>query len=197
VRFTFEDGERNVLLTRLGLPADANDETLAERVAGWIAEDPNQNTGATGQPGVEGQTGAPPEDTGDFVVVDVASFRRMRSQEDVAAAVVEANRVRDRNELIDEAIHDGKFGPGRRDHYIARYDSDPDGTTTLIGRLMKNTVPLEARGADAPTDEVEDDSYPSSWVPEVAARQANAEGGVVVTPTTGPQVRRNRVHSEQ
>lgn len=196
MRFTFEDGERNVLLTRLGLPADANDETLAERIAGWIAEDPTQNSG-DGQTGVEGQTGAPPEDTGDFVVVDVASYRRMQSQEQVAAAVVEANRVRDRDELIEEAIHDGKFGPGRRDHYKARYDSDPDGTATLIGRLMKNTVPLEARGADAPTDEVADDSYPASWVPEVAARAANAEGGVVTTPNTGPQVRRNRVHSEQ
>jgi hypothetical protein len=196
VRFTFEDGERNVLLNRLGLPADANDETLAERIAGWIAEDPNQNNGTTGAPGVEGQTGAPPEDTGDFVVVDVASYRRMQSQEEVAAAVVEANRVRDRNELIDEAIHDGKFGPGRRDHYLARYDSDPEGTKTLIARLMKNTVPLEARGVDAPTDDVEDDSYPSSWVPEVAARAANADGGVVTSPG-GPQVRRNRVHSEQ
>lgn len=183
---TFEDGEREALLARLGLPADANDETLAERVAAWVAEDPNQNTN---NPGIEGSSeNLDGEPDGDYVVVDVASFQRMRGQEQVAAAVVEANRVRDRDELIEEAIHDGKFGPGRRDHYKARYDSDPEGTKTLIARLMKNTVPLEARGADAPTDDVEDDAYPMDWVPDVnarTARQAPSNDG-----------RRQRVHTE-
>lgn len=189
MRLTFEDGERAAVLTRLGLPADANDETLGERIAAWVAEDPNQNNGNGSGNGVQGSNeNLDDEPTGDYVVVDVASFQRMRQTEMTAAAVDEANRVRDRNELIDEAIHDGKFGPGRRDHYIARYDSDPEGTKTLIARLMKNTVPLEARGADAPTDDVEDDSYPAGWVPEVNAREARQAPN-----DTG---RRNRVHSE-
>jgi hypothetical protein len=196
VRLTFEDGEREVLLARLGLPADADETALATRLAAWVAEDPTQNTG-TPEAGIQGQEGVPPEDQGDFVVVDVASFRRMRSQEAVAAAVVEANRVRDRDELIEEAIHDGKFGPGRRAHYRDRYDSDPEGTTTLIGRLMPNTVPLEARGVDAPTDEVADDSYPAEWAPEVAARVARDSDSYVTPPVTQVPVRRSRVHSEQ
>jgi hypothetical protein len=196
VRLTFEEGEREVLLARLGLPTDADEATLAQRLATWVAEDPNQNNG-TSEAGIQGQQGAPPEDQGDFVVVDVASFRRMRNQEEVAAAVVEANRVRDRNELIDEAIHDGKFGPSRRDHYRERYDSDPEGTTALIARLMPNTVPLEARGADAPTDEVADDSYPADWVPDVAARASRDSNGVSAAAPVQVPVRRSRVHSEQ
>jgi hypothetical protein len=196
VRLTFEDGEREILLARLGLPADANETTLAERLAAWVAENPTQNNGST-VAGITGQEGAPPEDQGDYVVVDVASFRRMRNQEEVAAAVVEANRVRDRNELIDEAIHDGKFGPARRNHYRERYDSDPEGTAALIGRLMPNTVPLEARGSDEPTDDVADDSYPAEWAPEVAARGNRETVAVSAAAPVQVPVRRSRVHSEQ
>ena len=191
MRFTFDDGEREVFLARLGLTDTADDTALAARVAEWIQEDPNTNPNGTG-PGVEGQTGAPPEPTGDFVVVDVASFARMRQNEVTAQAVVEANRVRDRDELIEEAIHDGKFGPARRDHYRARYDSDPAGTTSLIASLMKNTVPLEARGADAPTEEADDTAYPTDWVPELNARIGSDNTTVA---TAQPQ-QRSRVHGE-
>jgi hypothetical protein len=48
----------------------------------------------------------------------------------------------------------------------------------LIGRLTPNTVPLEARGADEPTDEVDQSAYPQDWVPEVAARAARRGGRV-------------------
>lgn len=189
VRLTFEDGEREVLLARLGLPADADDSALMARVGEWIQEDPTSSNGNSNT-GVEGQTGNLDDDaSGDYVVVDVASFTRMRRQEAVAAQVVEAQRTRDRDELIEEAIHDGKFGPSRRDHYKARYDSDPEGTKSLIARLMPNTVPLEARGANAPDeDEVSDDSYPTEWLSASEGQRHNRDQDV-----TKP---RSRVHSE-
>ena len=192
MRLSFEDGERELVLVRLGLPDSADDAALGTRLAAWIQEDPTAPPATNAS--INGETdpaNLPPTD-GDFVVIDVQSFARMRRDEATAQAVVEANRVRDRDELIDEAIHDGKFGPARRGHYQARYDSDPEGTTTLIARLMRNTVPLEARGADAPTDDVADDAYPSDWVPEVAARASSA----APQPVAAPPVRRNRVHGE-
>src|SRR4051812_33990936 len=109
--------------------------------------------------------------SGDVVIVDVASYRRLQQRDQMAAAVEETTRRRDRDELIEEAISDGKFSPSRREHYKGRYDSDRDGTVALIGRLTPNTVPLEARGADVPTDDVDLTAYPQNWVPEVAARQ--------------------------
>lgn len=197
MRLSFEDGERAALLTRLGLPDDADDAALGTRIQAWIQEPPKPETNnAADDIAAQNNAGDLPED-GDFVVIDVASFREMRKDKITASAVIEANRVRDRDELIDEAIHDGKFGPGRRDHYIARYDSDPEGTKTLIARLQKNTVPLEARGADAVTDEVDDSSYPTDWAPEVAARQGvDAQRGVVATGPVTAVPRRNRVHGE-
>jgi hypothetical protein len=44
--------------------------------------------------------------------------------------------------------------------------------------MAKHTVPLEARGADVPTDEVDQDTYPQDWVPEVAARANRPKGRV-------------------
>jgi hypothetical protein len=171
----FEEGERDLLVTRLGLADDADDAAVAAAVAQWMQEEPSSGSGGTS---TDDSTNANAnlddlgENQGDFVVVDVASFRRLQQRDQVAATVEETMRRRDRDELIAEAVHDGKISPSRADHYKNRYDSDPEGTTALMARLTPNTVPLEERGADTPTDQVDDTAYPKDWVPEVAARAA-------------------------
>jgi Mu-like prophage I protein len=182
VRLHFEDGEREVLVTRLGLGDDADDTAIAQAVANWMQEDPaaggnndNENDGGGGSSEDGGTIDA---SQGDVVIVDVASYARLQARDRLASEVEETTRRRDRDELIEEAIADGKFSPSRRDHYKARYDSDLEGTVALIGRLTPNTVPLEARGADTPTDEVDDSAYPTNWVPEVAARSERPKGRV-------------------
>jgi len=174
MRLHFEDGERELVVARLQLPEDADDAAIATAMATWVQEDPTANT----------DNDDSSEETDDFdvaaagddvVVVDVASFARLRQRDRVAAQVEEANRLRDRNELIEEAIADGKFGSSRRAHYRDRYDSDPDGTRALIARLSPNTVPLEAMGEDHGEEE-DQTQYPQEWVPEVAARQARHQG---------------------
>lgn len=191
MRLHFEEGERDILTARLGLDEKATDKDLAAAVAEWMKEDPPA-------PEVEDdddEVTAPPKKAGkkavakvedeedddvldieagadDVVVVDVAEFKRLRKRDRVAATVEAAAAIRDRDELIEEAIHDGKFSASRREHYKGRYDSDPEGTTKLIARLTKNTVPIEELGGNTPDDEVEASAYPQEWVPEVAARQS-------------------------
>lgn len=168
MRLQFEEGERELLIARLGLADDADDAAVSTAVATWMQENPS----ASNNPANNADENIDDlEASGDFVVVDTASFVRMRRTEQVAAEVVEATRIRDRNDLIEEAIADGKISPGRRDHYRGRYDSDPESTGRLLARLQPNTVPLEERGATEPTDQVDDTAYPTDWVPEVAARQ--------------------------
>jgi Mu-like prophage I protein len=180
VRLHFEDGEREVLVTRLGLGDDADDTAIAQAVANWMQEDPassgnndNENDGGSSEDGNDIDASQ-----GDVVIVDVASYARLQARDRLASEVEETTRRRDRDELIEEAIADGKFSPSRREHYRDRYDSDQEGTVALIGRLTPNTVPLEARGADTPTDEVDDTAYPTTWVPEVAARGERPKGRV-------------------
>jgi hypothetical protein len=181
VRLHFEEGERELLATRLGLDNNADDSAVAQAVAQWMQEEvttssdePNTDTGTPAEANLDELQA----DSGDFVIVDVTSFRRYQQRDRIAAEVEAATRRRDRDELIEEAIHDGKFSPGRREHYRERYNSDPEGIALLIGRLTPNTVPLEERGADVPTDEIDDTSYPQTWVPEVAARQARPQSRV-------------------
>jgi Mu-like prophage I protein len=188
VRLHFEEGERELLVARLGLADDADDAAIAQAMATWVTEERESGSGG-GNGNAQGshEAGDLEANADDAVVIDVAEFNRLRRRDRVAAEVEETTRRRDRDELIEEAIHDGKFSPSRRDHYKHRYDSDPEGTVTLIGRLVPNTVPLEARGVDVPTDEVDDTAYPSDWVPEVNAR---------VTRETAQGTRPNRVHGE-
>lgn len=209
MRLNFEDGEREVIRARLSLAEDANDEAIAQAFAAWVQEDPQAANGdddddAPGG-GAAGGAGGQNDDEdddidasqGDGVFVDIAEFRRLKKREKVAAKIEAAERVRDRDELIEEAIADGKFGPGRRQHYRDRYDSDQEGTRKLLARLAKNTVPLEARGADEPTDEVDAQAYPQDWLApgEVAGerqqptRASSGNGG-------GGRSARTRVHGE-
>jgi hypothetical protein len=167
----FEDGERQLMAARLGLDENADDTAVSQAMATWLQEEPVPDSTSTETIAATDDTSDLPDD-GSVVVVDVAEFRRLRQRDVQAAEVEETTRRRDRDELIEEAIHDGKFSPSRREHYRARYDSDQEGTVALIGRLTENTVPLEARGVDVPTDEVDDTLYPKDWAPEVAARAA-------------------------
>jgi len=178
VRLHFEEGERELLAARLGLEEGADDAAVSQAVANWMQEEPGSSDNNTDDTNASSDVNGVPDDERDVVVVDVSEFKRLRQRDRVAAEVEAANQRRDRDELIEEAIADGKFSPSRREHYKARYDSDPEGTTTLIGRLTRNTVPLEARGADVPTDEVDDTTYPKDWAPEVAARAARPQGRV-------------------
>lgn len=180
MRLHFEDGERELLAARLGLDEGADDTAVSQAVAAWMQEERQSSGGSTetddanASNNLDGVT----TDEGDVVIVDVSEFRRLRQRDRVAAEVEETTRRRDRDELIEEAIADGKFSPSRREHYKNRYDSDLEGTVNLIGRLTPNTVPLEARGADVPTDDVDQSAYPQDWVPEVAARQSRPKGRV-------------------
>ena len=169
MRLQFEDGEREVMTARLGLANDCSDDDLNAAIGTWLQEEHRADDDSTVDDSDDDNIDASEDGV---VVIDVASFRRYRQRDRLAGQVEEQMRRRDRDELIEEAIADGKFGPARRQHYRDRYDDDPQHVTRLIARLSPGTVPIDERGGDAPTDEAEDSTaYPAEWAPEVAARQ--------------------------
>lgn len=188
MRLQFDEGERELVTARLGLNADVSDEDLAAAMGRWAVEQPP----ADDENDDDQNTDDIDASAGDVVVIDIASYNRLRQRDRLAGQVEAQVHLRDRNEFIEEAIADGKFGPGRRAHYRDRYDSDPEGTRALIGRLQPNTVPLEARGHDEPTDDAENsDEYPREWAPDVAARAESARTG-----GRSAEPRRGRIHGE-
>lgn len=69
-----------------------------------------------------------------------------------------------RDAIIEQAIHEGKFPPARRDHYRALYDADPEGTRGLIARLAS------ALSASSGVVAVEEPAYPPEWLASQRAR---------------------------
>jgi hypothetical protein len=174
MRLHFEEGEREVFVARLGLDENAEDEQIIQAMGQWLQEDPDATDNNTNNETGEGIDAS----QGDVVIIDVASFRRLQQRDRVAGQVEETMRRRDRDDLIAEAVHDGKISPGRADHYRTRYDDDPEGISQLLGRLTPNTVPLEELGTEASQDQEDQTAYPADWVPDIAARQQRQTGRV-------------------
>jgi hypothetical protein len=169
---------------------------------GTPKEDPNREAPEEGN--VPGPGSTPPStsdqdaddvnasvvpDGEDVVVLDVAAYQSLTKRAQHAKKIEEEARQERRKNLIEGAIKDGKFSPGRREHYAARYDSDPEGTEALLARMSKNVVPLEERGASGDPEDIETDAYDPTWLPELQGRQDTENGN--------GERRKSRVTSEE
>lgn len=195
MRIAFEPNERSGLLARLSLPDDASDQQIATAFDAWATEQPTPAAAPVPTPAPEPvptpEAVTPPQpdvdtdtdddddvpDSDDVIVLDVAAYRGLTARALQAAAIEEEARVNRRDSLIAGAIRDGRFGPGRRQHYEARFDSDPEDTERLISRMQAGVVPLTERGRDATDEEVESDAYDTTWLPELAAKQQERGNG--------------------
>ena len=222
MRINWEDDERPALIARLGLEESASDEDISAGMTELIASDPapapvTPPAGGSGDDDPDeddededddperedpNEIADPTEglDEEDTIVIDVAAFRAMRERANLTARLREDDRIKTRDDLITAAVKEGKFPRSRVKHYTARYDSDPESTAKLIARMSKGMVPIEERGIDVSEDEdAESDAYPRDWVPDVAARAAQASveqgGGAVAVPVAVPS-RRSRVQTE-
>ena len=65
---------------------------------------------------------------------------------------------RQRAQVVEAAIADGRIAPARRDHWMAALDADEEGAKALLESLAKGLVPLEAAGSAGAPD-VEDAEY--------------------------------------
>lgn len=222
MRINWEDGERPLIIARLGLGDDASDEQIQQGMATLLASDdtpadppadpptdppadPPADEDEEGEenPDDPNEIEDPTEglDDTDTITLDVAAFRSMRERANLTARLREEDRIKTRDDLITGAIKVGKFSKSRQKHYTARYDSDPEGTEKLIARMAKGMVPIEERGSDAVDDDTEQsDSYPKDWVPDVAARVNNNGASQQAATQAGVPVqvpaRRSRVQTE-
>lgn len=204
MRITLEGDDRQTLIARLGLSSDASDADINAAVTNRIlAESPSPTPTPTPTPAPEPEPPTPeptptsendpapvPADDDEAVVVDPAAYAALVARAGQADQLEETARVNRRDTLIAQAVRDGRFPPSRREHYAARYDSDPEGTTAQIERMARNVVPVKERGVDVTAEDLEakSDSYPPEWLPEKQPQAANA--------TAAPAVRQRRIHTE-
>ena len=122
---------KNGLRERLGVTeADAGDEVLLAALDEALAE-----TTTTAEPLPAGA-----------MVVDRAAFEQL--QADAAQGVAARNQqaTERRDQIIRDAIREGRVAPAARDTWRTQLDSNEDGTTALLNSLPKNTVPVTEVG---------------------------------------------------
>lgn len=80
------------------------------------------------------------------VVIDATQLAEFQAGMNRANQIAAKIAERDRDDVINAAIANGKFPPARRAHYEQAWAADPDGTRELIERLEANLVPVQASG---------------------------------------------------
>ncbi|QDQ93713.1 hypothetical protein FND50_25120 [Rhodococcus sp. WB9] len=147
------------LASRLGIAADADDETVLAALDEALAEQAQEP--AAPAPGSGGAGEVTAEQVANYANQHGFVFVDRATHEDQVAAASEgraarAQQIREGDEaLVDKAIRAGKFGPGRREHWLNSLQKDREGSTEAINSLAPGLVPLAevGHGVDPePTD---------------------------------------------
>lgn len=137
----------------LGLSPEATDEEVAAAFAAGTTT-PAPEPEPTPEPTPEIETPEPPAPvpTAGTVTIDEATLAELReaAQQGVAARARQLNEDRDRT--IAAAIGDGRIPPARRDHWLASWKADPDGTKATLASLAPGLVPLQDAGVPGPAE---------------------------------------------
>lgn len=132
----------------LGLDPNASDDDVLAAITASRQQTPDPVPAPTPSPvPAPAPAAVPVAASGSGVVVlDQSVVEEMRRQAEQGAIAFEQMRKNERDTVIQAAINDGKFAPGRKRHWEQLWDADPEGTRTQIENLAPNLVPLQAAG---------------------------------------------------
>jgi hypothetical protein len=80
------------------------------------------------------------------VLIDPSQLDEMRRMAALGQEAHNTLRIRERDEIINQAIKDGKIAPSRTQHWTTYWDSDPEGARDALKKLSPNLIPVEVRG---------------------------------------------------
>lgn len=154
------------------LPDDASDAVLMSVLAsGEVAEVEHAEVEV---PTVT-ETQAPSIPEG-MVLVDAEIFEQVRQQAQQGAAVASRLGEQERDHFLDDAIRAGKFPPSRREHYLAAWTGDAEGTRALVASLSPGLVPTTARGTAGASSTQAAIDYDKNWLTPAERSRVEASG---------------------
>jgi ATP-dependent protease ClpP protease subunit len=141
----FSDEQLAALRTKLGLAADA--ELDASQIVAALTEPPQESEPqkTEGTPVVKTAAGT--------MVIDASAWDAQQEAIKALQAKQAKHDREERDQVIDQAVRDGKFAPVRKEHWARLWDADPEGTRQVIDGLTKNVIPVEAMGFGVEDDE--------------------------------------------
>jgi ATP-dependent protease ClpP protease subunit len=163
---TFAQGMRE----RLGLPAGASETEVFAALdalrASTTPPEPTPTPEPTPDPAPEPEPTPPaaPKVAG-TMTIDASAWEAQQETIKRHEAAFAKHAREERDQVIAQAIKDGKFAPARKDHWARLWDADPEGTRAVIDTLTKNVIPVEAKGFGVEDDEAYDAEHQALWGP--------------------------------
>jgi peptidoglycan hydrolase-like protein with peptidoglycan-binding domain len=161
----------------LGLPADASDEDVkAALVTAGFAEEsapPEPVQASLFEPTGAKTTlaSAPKREAAGTMRVDASAWEAAQDRIKKLEAQAQKAREAERDQVITQAVQDGKFAPARRDHWSKLWDLDPEGIREAINGLAKNVIPVMAMGHSGEGDDDLDAEYAHLFPPTASSRK--------------------------
>jgi ATP-dependent protease ClpP protease subunit len=187
-----EDGMTPEQLEVIGLPEDATEEQISQRLEELASAEvePDTDDGGDDEPDEdedsEDETSQEEESEGSgeasvpdgTVLVHAAALAQLQASAARADEMYEKERVRTRDALLNSAVKAGKIPPARVDHWRAQYDQDAEGITKVVNELPE-VIPVKeiGHGGDG-GDEIEANAteYPTNYLtPAEKARIKQAQ----------------------
>ena len=141
----------------LGLPADASDDAVRSALesAGVVSNSTTpqpapapapQPTPTPSSPNPAPQPSTPRPTAAGTMVIDASAWEAQQEAIRQLQAADARRRRDERDQILNQAVTDGKFAPARKEHWQRLWDNDPEGTRTVIDGLQKNVIPTAALG---------------------------------------------------
>ncbi|GAC70735.1 head maturation protease, ClpP-related [Gordonia soli] len=144
------------LAERLGIDADADDETTLKAVDEALAERADDTAPPAGDPAPPASDTAPTGDPAAPVApaasaAGTVTVDREQWEATLAAAAegreARAQQIREADEaLVNSAVGDGRIPPARKAHWLTALASDRDGATAALNGLEKGLIPTSEVG---------------------------------------------------
>lgn len=131
----FTPEQLNTMRQELGLAESADEATIVSALSEALAEQAEESPAASTPTVPEGMA---------LVEQSVLDELRVAGEEGRAARRQQLEDQRDR--AIDAAIESGRIAPARREHYVAAWAADAEGTEQLLASLAPGLVPVAELG---------------------------------------------------
>jgi hypothetical protein len=160
------------LAQKLGIAADADDETILKAVDEALTERaetppsdddkpapaPVEQAPAEPQPEpVAAASGTPVKVVNDVVQLDQASYDNLVAAAADGRAAREQQVREDDARIVEAAITTGKVPPARKQHWLDSLAADREGTTAVLASLKPGLIPLAEIGHGVSAEATEDD----------------------------------------
>ncbi|OZC80197.1 hypothetical protein CH274_13250 [Rhodococcus sp. 06-418-5] len=142
---------QEALAERLGIPADADEDTALAALDEALAEQAVEPVVPAVAPTVEPAEPTPEQiaayaNKAGLLIVDKVQYENAVQEASLGRKAYEKQISDSNDSFLDDAIKDGRIAPANREHFLNLLTDNPEGTRTLINQLPKGLVPLEAVG---------------------------------------------------